>query len=557
VLPTVAIIVPIRGRPQRIAPLLDSIRAATMEPHRVVFVPDADDAASIAALDAAGAEFVVNDRGANPSYAAKINVGVSATASTNEPWVFTAADDLYFHPGWLEFALRSAEPHHRVIGTNDLCNPATERGDLSTHSMVSREYVDRVGAVVDKPPGVLYHEGYGHAYCDQELVSTAKHRGVYVHAFDSLVEHLHPANRRRPAPDDDTYRIGASKTAESRQVIDRRRHLWATRPTEPRPPTIFVQVAAYREPELAATIASCLDEALHPGRLRFGVCLQHDASIPGAGPECLDALRERAEVRLVRLRHHRTRGGCWARFVAQGLYDGEDYTLQIDAHSRMRSGWDDALVTLLRALPDRKPLVTGSPALYRLVYGEVELLEPQWEPVGVTRIAEWSRDGWIHHTTEPPPADAMLTARRTRVLSGGFVFTLGAWNVEVRQDPEHLYTGEELALTLRSFTSGYDLWNPPRRMLWHRTHPAPNPKYVHDDPDGWSARRHERACRRLRVLLNGDPERILDPFSLGSDRPLEDYWEFAGLRWPEREITRAASDGYPAPGPTVGRTHGS
>jgi hypothetical protein len=313
-------------------------------------------------------------------------------------------------------------------------------------------------------------------------------------------------------------------------------------------PTIFVQLAAYREPELAATIASCLDEARRPERLCFGVCLQHDAAIPGAGPDCLDALGEQAEIRLVRLPHDRTRGGCWARFVAQGLYDGEDHTLQIDAHSRLRAGWDDALVGLVGALPDRKPLVTGYPPLYRLVDGDVQLLEPASAPVPVTRVAKWSTDGWIHHPTKPAPRDAPLEARRTRVISGAFVFTVGAWNVEVRQDPEHLYTGEEFALTLRSFTSGYDLWNPPERVVWHRTQPVPGPKYYRDDPDGWSARRHERACRRLRVLLDGDPDRILEPFSLGSDRPLEDYWDFAGLRWPEREISPAARDGFPAPG---------
>jgi hypothetical protein len=312
--------------------------------------------------------------------------------------------------------------------------------------------------------------------------------------------------------------------------------------------TVFVQIAAYREPDLVDTIRSCVDEATHPERLRFGVCLQYDDSIPGAEFDCLDELRERTEIRLVRFPHHRSRGGCWARFLAQGLFDGEDYTLQIDAHSRMRTGWDDALVGLVRALPDRKPLITGFPPLFRLVDGEVQLVDPASAPVPVTQVVRWTVDGWIQHVTAPAPQDTCREPRRTRVLSGAFVFTLGAWNTEVRQDPEHLYTGEEFALTLRSFTSGYDLWHPPERVVWHRTDFAERPpRYFSDDPDGWSARRHERACRRLRVLLAGDPERILDPFSLGTERTLEDYWEFAGLRWPERWISAAARDGLPGP----------
>ncbi|MEQ8716356.1 MAG: GlcNAc-transferase family protein [Acidimicrobiales bacterium] len=310
-------------------------------------------------------------------------------------------------------------------------------------------------------------------------------------------------------------------------------------------PTIFVQLAAYREPELAATISSCIDGAVHPERLRFGICLQFDEAIADAGSDCLDRLGERAELRVLRYPAGLSRGGCWARFEAQGLYDGEDFTLQVDAHSRMADGWDDALVDLVRGLPGAKPLITGFPPLYRLQDGRMVPIDDVDDPVPVTQIVQWSPDGWIHHPTVPAPPGTPPGPRPTRVISGAFVFTVGAWNVEVRQDPEHLYSGEEFALTLRSFTSGYDLWNPPRRIIWHRMHPEANPKYVNDDPDGLRERRHERACRRLRVLLAGDPEGILDPFSLGAERTLDEYWDYSGIRWPGRTISESARLGIP------------
>ena len=40
--------------------------------------------------------------------------------------------------------------------------------------------------------------------------------------------------------------------------------------------TIFVQIAAYRDPELADTVRSALGAAAHPERLRFGICHQFD-----------------------------------------------------------------------------------------------------------------------------------------------------------------------------------------------------------------------------------------------------------------------------------------
>ncbi len=103
-------------------------------------------------------------------------------------------------------------------------------------------------------------------------------------------------------------------------------------------------LAAYREPELALTIESCVDNATHPDRLRFGVCQQWDDTIPDAGFDSLDALRERVPLRLVRFGHRESRGGCWARWATQSLYDGEQYTLQVDAHSRFLPGWDTELV---------------------------------------------------------------------------------------------------------------------------------------------------------------------------------------------------------------------
>ena len=37
--------------------------------------------------------------------------------------------------------------------------------------------------------------------------------------------------------------------------------------------TIFVQIAAYRDPELLPTIRDCLQKAKYPKLLSFGICL--------------------------------------------------------------------------------------------------------------------------------------------------------------------------------------------------------------------------------------------------------------------------------------------
>lgn len=175
------ILIPVLGRPARVAQLVASIKAATPEPHRVLFIADPDDTPTLEAIAAAGAE-VITPGG---SYARKINAGIAATS---EPLIFLAADDLTFHPGWLTAAAAKLTDRIGVVGTNDLANPRVISGQHATHSLVARWYAD-LGH--HDGPGLL-HEGYRHNFVDDELVATARARGAWAVAADAHVEHHHP-----------------------------------------------------------------------------------------------------------------------------------------------------------------------------------------------------------------------------------------------------------------------------------------------------------------------------------------------------------------------------
>ena len=309
---------------------------------------------------------------------------------------------------------------------------------------------------------------------------------------------------------------------------------------------IFIALAAYCEPELRQTIESCLTNAIHPERLIFGVCLQYDEDgVAEIRHDCIDDLVAKHRIRIVKYPYTSSQGGCWARNIVQSLYRNEEYTLQIDAHSRLLAGWDEILINMMHQLPSRKPLITGFPPLYFINDGKEEFTsEDDLTCVPTTKVAKWSEEGWIHHPTEYIPENSTFP-RRTRVLSGAFVFTFGQWNTEVNQDPDHLYTGEEFALTLRSYTAGYDLFNPSQIVLWHRCHPQPNRKYINDFDQQNVRDRHATAVRRLNLLLEGDPEQRLEPFSLGRERTLDDYRIFSGLDCSTRRFHVDAKNGIP------------
>lgn len=212
------VLVPVLRRPHRVAPLIESLETSDADAALLFIVSEDDKEMRRAVYESGGNSIVVDWPGGTPGdYARKINAGYRATTN---PYLFTGADDLHFHKGWLDAALRQQPA--RVIGTNDLGNERVMRGVHATHSLVQRRYVQRCGTI-DEPDKVL-HEGYQHEFCDDELVGTAKKRGVWAFAADSIVEHLHPAWGK--APTDELYEAQRQRMDASRRLFQRRRRLW-------------------------------------------------------------------------------------------------------------------------------------------------------------------------------------------------------------------------------------------------------------------------------------------------------------------------------------------
>lgn len=194
-----------------------------MTEHRIVFFCSPGDDREIEACQATGETVVVMREPPTPGdYARKINMAFKILLP-GELWVFTAADDLCFCPNWDWRALTCAQRLNKtVIGTNDLGNERVMRGDHSTHTLVSRFYVDQYGTCDEA--GKLYHEGYGHWFCDDEMVRTARVRGEFVSCLESEVPHLHPEWGK--GVHDATYEKGQSSLWHDKELFESRRPLW-------------------------------------------------------------------------------------------------------------------------------------------------------------------------------------------------------------------------------------------------------------------------------------------------------------------------------------------
>lgn len=188
---SIGVLIPVLDRPDDAARVARSIRQASVLDVDILFVCSPDDLDEIHAVEETGEpKLVVDWSPGRADYARKINRGAQTLLTD---WLLTGADDLEFHPGWDVNALaEAAATGAAVIGTNDLCNPGVMRGTHSTHTLIDAQYAADVGTTFTDGPGVLLHEGYRHQWVDTELVEAARRRGVWAHALDSHVQHLHP-----------------------------------------------------------------------------------------------------------------------------------------------------------------------------------------------------------------------------------------------------------------------------------------------------------------------------------------------------------------------------
>jgi hypothetical protein len=213
------ILIPVLGRPGNAQRVVDSIQDHAIIRFRIVFICTWEDDSQIAACEATGAQvlFLARDP-TSGDYARKIQRGFD---HTDGEFVFNAADDLDFTPGWDTTALDAMTDRISVVATNDMANRQVRRGEFGTHNLIRRTYIEERGGTFDGTPGVVLHEGYDHCYVDRELCAVAQQRGVYAFAKRSIVRHRHPL--WRTAPWDDTYRRAVAHAREDAALYDTRK----------------------------------------------------------------------------------------------------------------------------------------------------------------------------------------------------------------------------------------------------------------------------------------------------------------------------------------------
>lgn len=195
-MPTITIVLPTRGRPAELARCFESL-VATAPSVQVVVVMDEGDDETQAVFNSFVKRLPLRPLvvAAGRTAAQKWNDGL-LVVETNT--VVFAADDLVFHPEWIEKAtkaLRAFPDGSALVGFDELAN-----SEHPLHFAVTRKLLDEVNG------GLLVVPHYVSWYMDTELCDKARRWGRYMKNCGAIVEHRHPMHGN--APIDDLHRVG-------------------------------------------------------------------------------------------------------------------------------------------------------------------------------------------------------------------------------------------------------------------------------------------------------------------------------------------------------------
>jgi hypothetical protein len=227
---------------------------------------------------------------------------------------------------------------------------------------------------------------------------------------------------------------------------------------------IFISIASYRDPECPKTVENIINNATHPQNLTICVYEQNgpdDISVSDLDKNTLS----NSNIILETVSYEKAMGPNWARYLIQKKWDNQEYYLQIDSHTMFVKDWDTILIKMLTTLPELSVL-TQYPPEYdidkrtfntkKLRSGlYVEGINPK---DGFTRIQSEYYKGRRNKST-PFKSEAW-----------GACFSFSKYHIlmDAPYDPylPYLFFGEELDITLRLFTRGWQFFSPHKNVVF-------------------------------------------------------------------------------------------
>lgn len=293
--------------------------------------------------------------------------------------------------------------------------------------------------------------------------------------------------------------------------------------------SIFIQIATYHDYDLPNTINDIIEKSSGNNQINFGIylCLYENDDI------LIPAL---PNVKYKKAMAPTGIGLGYSRLMAHSFYDGEDYYLQIDSHTKMNKNWDEQVISYIKEYKKmgfEKPLLTTYPRNF-------------WYEKGITKFDAGDSVTQISFDEKPGQFSDMYIPSQTAIenikgnifsnsVSGGSIFTT---NDFIIPNPKIAFYGEEIMIAARAFTNGFDLLLPKKQYMYHlyfnhnRKKESMRRLLWEDFPSEFAE--IDRVSKR--EIINIFENNIVGKYELGNVRTLQEFGTLNGLDFQNRSF---------------------
>ena len=352
--------------------------------------------------------------------------------------------------------------------------------------------------------------------------------------------------------------------------------------------SIFVSLAAFREHLLGKSMMSAFDNAKDPSKLFIGAVVQNCYGLDGVvcktglevigkdkkgrdmtsvSPKPPDAngieefcthenykkYCESGQVRVIYIHDTDALGPTTARYYASKLWGGETYIMQMDSHLEFATDWEQYYIDEAKASKNfPKSVLSAYPPGFKDYEGTFKgggggerLCGAHFSKSPVE--SEILRIEQLGRTPEGIPRPTQIP-----FIAAGFFFAHSSWLQDVPFDPyaPWCFMGEEIALSIRSWTHGWNIYAPRRNVIAHQYRPGRLglPKFWESvgretGRGSLNTRLQKHVLRRIkhmlayptdsRDILRKDGDEIslhnFADYSLGHERSLEEYLQWTNI----------------------------
>ncbi|CAB9506543.1 Glycosyltransferase (GlcNAc) [Seminavis robusta] len=348
--------------------------------------------------------------------------------------------------------------------------------------------------------------------------------------------------------------------------------------------SIFLSLASYRDENCLATMSQAYQKAKYADKLFVGLIQQRcykdcrtgimedGKSRPQPEPDpdchkdfCASTIGkphcQAGRIRALHIQEPDSLGPYMARYFASKLWSGEEWFMQIDSHMTFAQDWDHISIDGLQKAPSQKPVLSHYPPPHLQDLKQFET-KPSSRICGPIFTSETIRlEGSLVYDHEK-----LSTPRFSPFTGAGYFVAHSSFLKEVPFDPflPWIFMGEEIIMSSRLWTSGYDMFSPAQAVVGHIYFRRHQPKFWESVHRAFTPGVHnpleELILDRIKCQL-GFPEASRDMipkslltavhhYTMGKVRPLHDYMKMIGMNAATKEVTpmKWCEQGQPPPG---------